>query len=60
LPKNEVKILTEDAAFAVRDNFRWFAGFNFRAKKLGKNKWAVTCPKWCWSFIGLVPEDYAR
>lgn len=59
MKKFETKILTEDAALAVVQNFRWFAGFRVRAKKIGRNRWSVRAPRWCWSFFVLVAEDYA-
>ena len=55
----KTKILTYEAAKMVRDNFRWFAGFKVRFKKLGPDRYMVKSPAWCWSHIVLYEKDYA-
>ena len=55
--KFKTKILTKEAAQAVYDNFRHFAGFYYRMKKLGENRYAVTSREWCWSHFVLYDTD---
>lgn len=55
----ETKVLTRDAAMAVLDNFRWFAGFRATVRELGPDRYSVRTYRWCWSHVVLLEEDYA-
>jgi hypothetical protein len=58
--KFETKALSRQGKDLVYNNFRWFAGFYLKIKKVSDDRFLCTSRKWCWSFIVLTYEDYAH
>jgi hypothetical protein len=52
------KRLTEEAALAVVQNFRYF-GWYTKVTKIRHNVYAVRARDWAWSHFVLTPEDLA-